>query len=193
MLASYALSRTLVPTLVMYLMQHQSRQAGQAQGAPGKMRRIHLAFEAWFENLRQGYTVVLAALLQRKALFGGVFMAFSLLSAGLYTVLGQDFFPVVDAGQIRLHVRAPLGTRLEEMPAFVDKVEARIKQLIGKQELADMVDIVGGPYTPYNTLYNSNGTFDSSDVEILISLAKDHKPSAEHMRRLREVLTREFP
>jgi CzcA family heavy metal efflux pump len=193
MLASYALSRTLVPTLVMYLMQHQLRHAGEAKGAPGRLRRIHLAFERWFEGLRQGYTVVLAALLQRKALFGGAFLAFSVLSAGLYTVLGQDFFPVVDAGQIRLHVRAPVGTRLEEMPAFVDRVEARIKQVIGKQDLADLVDIVGGPYTPYNTLYNSNGTFDSSDVEIMISLKQGHQPSAVYMRRLRELLPREFP
>ncbi|MFX4435552.1 hypothetical protein ABTA38_19615, partial [Acinetobacter baumannii] len=88
---------------------------------------------------------------------GGLFVGFALLSCGLYTQLGRDFFPVVDAGQIRLHVRAPLGTRLEEMPSFVDKVEARIRELIGHDEVAGIVDIVGGPYTPYNTLYNNNG------------------------------------
>ncbi|MDX4993145.1 hypothetical protein SHY80_11270, partial [Streptococcus suis] len=77
------------------------------------------------------------------------FLAFCLLSTGLYAVLGQDFFPTVDAGQIRLHVRAPLGTRLEEMPAFVDKVEKRVRELIGRDEIANVVDIVGGPYTPY--------------------------------------------
>jgi len=193
MLASYVLSRTLVPTLVMYLMQHQARHAGDANKAPGRLRRIHLAFEAWFERFRQGYTVVLAALLQRKVLFGGGFMAFCLLSTGLYTVLGQDFFPTVDAGQIRLHVRAPLGTRLEEMPSFVDKVEKRVRELIGTEEVASVVDIVGGPYTPYNTLYNTNGTFDSSDVEILISLAREHKPTADHIRKLRAALPKDFP
>ncbi|TAK90328.1 MAG: efflux RND transporter permease subunit, partial [Aquabacterium sp.] len=193
MLASYVLSRTLVPTLVMYLMQHQARHAGSGLEAPGRLRRVHLAFEAWFEKLRQGYTVVLAALLQRKVMFGGGFLAFCLLSTGLFAVLGQDFFPAVDAGQIRLHVRAPLGTRLEEMPSFVDKVEKRVRELIGAQEVASIVDIVGGPYTPYNTLYNTNGTFDSSDVEIMVTLPREHAPTAEHIRKLRSALPREFP
>ena len=198
MLASYVLSRTLVPTLVMYLMQHQARHAADGQpaqgaGQPGRWRRIHLAFEAGFERLRHDYTAVLAALLRRKALAASLFVGLALLSCGLYTQLGRDFFPVVDAGQIRLHVRAPLGTRLEEMPVFVDKVEARIRALIGAGEVAGIVDIVGGPYTPYNTLYNNNGTFDSSDVEIMVSLKPDHRPTAEHIRALRAALPREFP
>lgn len=193
MLASYVLSRTLVPTLVMYLMRHQARHTGDADKAPGRLRRVHLGFEARFEQWRQAYTAVLAALLQRKLLFGGGFLAFCLLSTGLYAVLGQDFFPTVDAGQIRLHVRAPLGTRLEEMPAFVDKVEKRVRELIGRDEIANVVDIVGGPYTPYNTLYNTNGTFDSSDVEILISLKQEHQPTADHIRKLRAALPRDFP
>lgn len=192
MLASYVLSRTLVPTLVMYLMQHQARHATDDRPA-GRLRRIHLAFEAGFERFRHDYTVVLAALLRRKVLAGGAFVGFALLSCGLFTQLGRDFFPVVDAGQIRLHVRAPLGTRLEEMPNFVDKVEARIRALIGPDEVAGIVDIVGGPYTPYNTLYNNNGTFDSSDVEIMVSLKPEHRPTAEHIRALRAALPREFP
>lgn len=195
MLASYVLSRTLVPTLVMYLMQHQARHASAQQPAQpaGRLRRIHLAFEVGFERLRHDYTAVLAALLRRKVLAGGLFVGFALLSCGLYTQLGRDFFPVVDAGQIRLHVRAPLGTRLEEMPSFVDKVEARIRELIGHDEVAGIVDIVGGPYTPYNTLYNNNGTFDSSDVEIMVSLKPEHRPTAGHIRALRAALPREFP
>lgn len=196
MLASYVLSRTLVPTLVMYLMRHQARHTGNEGDkgkAPGRLRRIHLGFEARFEQWRQAYTAVLAAMLQRKLLFGGGFLAFCLLSTGLYAVLGQDFFPTVDAGQIRLHVRAPLGTRLEEMPAFVDKVEKRVRELIGRDEIANVVDIVGGPYTPYNTLYNTNGTFDSSDVEILISLKQEHQPTADHIRKLRAALPKDYP
>jgi len=193
MLASYVLSRTLVPTLVMYLMRHQARHAGEGSSAPGRLRRIHLAFDAWFERFRHGYTVVLAALLQRKAAFGGFFLGFSLLSTGLYAALGQDFFPVVDAGQMRLHVRAPVGTRLEEMPAFIDQVEARIREVVGQEDLASIVDIVGGPYTPYNTLYNGNGTIDSSDAEILVSLKPGHQSTAGYMRTLREVLPRAFP
>ena len=195
MLASYALSRTLVPTLVMYLMQHAARQGGQAGHArpAGRLRGIHLAFEAGFERFRQGYTVVLAALLRRKVWFGGVFLALTVVSTGLYAVLGRDFFPVVDSGQIRLHVRAPVGTRLEEMPAFVDQVEARIRKLIPAEELAGIVDIVGGPYSPYNTLYNNNGTFDSSDTEILVTLKPGHAPTADHIRALRADLPKVFP
>jgi multidrug efflux pump subunit AcrB len=193
MIASYVLSRTLVPTLVMYLMRHQARHSGKGSESPGRLRRIHLAFDAWFERFRHGYTVVLAALLRRKVWFGGLFLAFCLASAGLFPLLGQDFFPVVDAGQMRLHMRAPLGTRLEEMPALVDQVQARIRRIVGKQDLASLVDIVGGPYTPYNTLYNNNGTYDSSDVEMLISLSPGHRPTADYTRALRAALPKEFP
>ncbi|MBH2018453.1 MAG: efflux RND transporter permease subunit [Burkholderiales bacterium] len=193
MAASYILSRTLVPTLVMYLMRHQARHGTQAQHQPGRLRRIHLVFDAWFEHFRHGYAVVLAALLQRKALFGSGFMAFALLSSGLYAALGRDFFPTVDAGQIRLHVRAPAGTSLDEMPPFVDKIERRIREVVGAGEVASIVDIVGGPYTPYNTVYNNNGTIDSSDVEIMVALTPDHQPTQGHIRALRETLARDFP
>ena len=195
MLASYVLSRTLVPTLVMYLMRHVS---GQARHAPrttrvtAALRHVHLGFDRAFEVLRRAYVAVLAALLAHKALFGGVFMLFCVLSTGLFGVLGRDFFPAVDAGQIRLHARAPVGTRLEEMPALIDKVEAQIRSLIPAEDIASLIDIVGGPYTPYNTLYNNNGTFDSSDTEILISLKPGHSPTAEHIRRLRAALPRTF-
>jgi CzcA family heavy metal efflux pump len=193
MAASYILSRTLVPTLVMYLMRHQARHAGEGRRTPGYFRRIHLAFDAWFERFRHGYAVVLAALLQRKALFGSGFLAFALLSGGLYAALGRDFFPTVDAGQIRLHVRAPAGTSLDEMPPFVDKIERRIREVVGADEIASIVDIVGGPYTPYNTVYNNNGTIDSSDVEIMVALKPDHQPTQGHIRALRETLARDFP
>ncbi len=193
-MASYVISRTLVPTLVMYMMRHQARlEALQPDRQPGKLQRIHLSFDAWFERMRLGYTAVLATLLRRKALAGGTFLMFCVLSAGLYWLLGKDFFPTVDAGQMRLHVRAPLGTRLEEMPAFIDKVENHIRQVVGSEQIASVVDIVGGPYTPYNTVYNNNGTFDSSDAEIMVTLKKGHTPTADHMRKLRASLPRAFP
>lgn len=193
MLASYVLSRTLVPTLVMYLMRHQARSGGRARGQAGPLRRIHLAFEAWFERFRQGYTVLLAALLRRRRRVGAAFMLLTVLSCGLFAVLGRDFFPVVDAGQIRLHVRAPLGTRIEEMPVFIDQVEAHIRKLIPADELVGIVDIVGGPYSPYNTLYNNNGTFDSSDAEVLVTLQPGLRKVAEHIRTLRRELPQRFP
>ncbi|MES3010392.1 MAG: efflux RND transporter permease subunit [Pseudomonadota bacterium] len=191
MLASYVISRTLVPTLVMYLMRHRAHEAGDA--APGRFRRIHLAFERGFARLSAAHSAVLASLLRNKARFGAGFGLFCVLSTGLYAVLGQDFFPAVDAGQIRLHVRAPVGTRLEEMPALTDRIEARIRQLIPPEQIANIIDIVGGPYSPYNTLYNNNGTFDSSDVEISIALTKDHAPTLGHIRALRAELPRAFP
>jgi len=220
MLASYVLSRTLVPTLVMYLMRHRARQAATADAPPGRLRRIHLAFDAAFERLRENYSTVLAALLHNKArpaagppqggtapsggseprdagsvgaIAGGVFALFCVLSTGLYAALGQDFFPAVDAGQIRLHARAPVGTRLEEMPALADRIEARIRHLIPGDEVASIVDIVGGPYSPFNTLYNNNGTYDSSDIEILVSLQPGRNPTAGYIRDLRAALPRTFP
>jgi CzcA family heavy metal efflux pump len=192
MAASYILSRTLVPTLVMYLMRHQRHGKVVASPSSSRWLRIHHAFEAGFERLRHAYAVVLAALLKRKARAAGVFAVVVLLSAGLYPLLGRDFFPVVDTGQLRLHMRAPVGTSLDETPALVDKVEARIRSVVGA-DVATIVDIVGGPYTPYNTVYNNNGTIDSSDVEILVTLKPDHRPSAEHMRALRASLPRDFP
>ena len=189
MLASYVLSRTLVPTLAMYLLRKQARE-GASKEAPGRLRRIHLAFDSGFERFRAQYTLVLAALLNRKKSFASGFLAFCLASGGLFFLIGQDFFPTVDAGQLRLHVRAPVGTRLEEMPQLADRIEAAIRKVIPKEELAN---IVGGPYTPYNTIYNNNGTFDSSDTEIMISLNKGHEPSADYIRALRSELPRQFP
>lgn len=193
MLASYVISRTLVPTLVMYLMRHSAHASSDSDAAPSRLRRIHIAFDRGFTRLSAAHSAVLAHLLQNKARFGMAFTLFCVLSTGLYTVLGQDFFPAVDAGQIRLHVRAPVGTRLEEMPALTDRIEARVRQLIPADQIANIIDIVGGPYTPYNTLYNNNGTHDSSDVEILVALTKGHAPTPDHIRTLRAALPRDFP
>jgi multidrug efflux pump subunit AcrB len=195
MLASYVLSRTLVPTLVMYLMRHR-QQAGAAAPA-GRIGQAFLAmhhgFERRFEGFRLAYAGLLATLLRHKLRFGGLFLALTVLSCGLFALLGRDFFPVVDASQIKLHVRAPLGTRIEEMPAFIDQVEAHIRRVIPADELQGIVDIVGGPYTPYNTLYSNNGTFDSSDAEILISLKPGLRKTGQHIRTLRRELPGQFP
>ncbi len=187
MLSSYVLSRTLVPTLVMYFMRRRHAQPGH-----GWLWRCHQTFDQGFERFRQGYALVLAGLLRRPLRYGGAFLLFSVLSAGLFGALGRDFFPVVDAGQIKLHMRAPLGTRIEEMPALVDQVETHIRKVIPEGERANIIDIVGGPYTPYNTLYNNNGTFDSSDVEILVSLKKEHAPTSDYIRTLRAELPKLF-
>ncbi len=187
MLSSYVLSRTLVPTLVMYFMRQR-----HAHASSGWLWRWHRAFDQGFERFRHGYTALLAGLLQHPLRYSGVFLLFAALSSGLFLALGRDFFPVVDAGQIKLHMRAPLGTRIEEMPSLVDKVEAHIRKVIPAADRASVIDIVGGPYSSYNTLYNNNGTFDSSDVEILVSLKKGHAPTADYIRTLRAELPKAF-
>ena len=184
MLASYVLSRTLVPTLVMYMMaSHHGHSVAATEGFAGICRRIHLRFEAGFSTLREHYTVLLASLLKERRRFGLAFFALCLLSLGLVPLLGQDLFPAVDAGQIRLHLRAPSGTRLEEMPHLVDQVEATIRETIPAEELADILDIVGGPYSTRNTLFGNSGTAETADTEIMVSLRPEHGANAGYIDR----------
>lgn len=190
MLASYVISRTLVPTLVMYLMSHKSREQRARSNA---LYRLHFAFDRGFERLRAAYVAVLAVLLQRRKTFGFGFLGFCVLSCGLYFALGRDFFPEVDAGQIRLHVRAPAGTRIEEMPRKIDAVEAVIRDTIPAHERSALLDNIGGPYTPINTTYNNSGVIDTADAEILVSLTPDHQPSAGYIAELRRRLQQQLP
>ncbi|WP_045226750.1 efflux RND transporter permease subunit [Methyloterricola oryzae] len=194
MLASYVLSRTLVPTLVMYSMssQHGSHPTRIAQS--GRFRRIHHAFESGFERFRDHYVSLLGHLLKHKARFGSLFLGICLLSLGLAPLLGEDLFPAVDAGQIRLHVRAPSGTRIEEMPRLVDAVERVIRERIPADELGDIVDIIGGPYSTRNTLFGNSGTVDAADTEVMISLNPEtHGPSESYISELRMELPHRFP
>lgn len=195
MLASYLLSRTLVPTLVMYMMasQHGVHRPAPATGLAATFHRVHLGFEAGFSRLREHYTVLLAALLRQRRRFGGAFIGLCLLSLGLVPLLGQDLFPAVDAGQIRLHLRAPSGTRLEEMPKLADRVEAVIRETIPADELGDILDIVGGPYSTRNTLFGNSGTAETADTEIMVSLKPGHAPSGGYIARLRALLPERFP
>lgn len=195
MLASYLLSRTLVPTLVMYMMasQHGAHRPPPAAGLAATFHRVHIGFEAGFCRLREHYTVLLAALLRQRRRFGAAFLGFGLLSLGLVPLLGQDLFPAVDAGQIRLHLRAPSGTRLEEMPKLADRVEAAIRETIPAAELADILDIVGGPYSTRNTLFGNSGTTETADAEIMVSLQPGHAPSGDYITRLRALLPERFP
>ncbi|ATG89798.1 efflux RND transporter permease subunit [Methylomonas koyamae] len=196
MLASYILSRTLVPTLVLYVM---SGHHGHLKEAPGNalargFQRLHRAFEAGFERFRGHYVVLVSHLLKHKLRYGSAILGFCLASLGLVPLLGQDLFPAVDAGQIRLHVRAPSGTRIEEMPQQIDAVEAVIRQIIPKDEIADLLDIIGGPYSTRNTLFGNSGTMDTADSEIMISLRPgEHRPSVEYIKALRATLPKQFP
>ena len=198
MLASYVLSRTLVPTLVMYMMAttHGARH-GSGRGGGRRVWRvfghIHRQFEAGFKAFQGHYTVLLAALLRQRRRFATGFLGACLLSLGLVPLLGQDLFPEVDAGQLRLHLRAASGTRLEEMPKLVDQVEATLRELIPAAELGDILDIIGGPYSTRNTVFGNSGTAETADTEIMVSLKPGHSPSRDHITRLRDELPRRFP
>ena len=193
MLASYLLSRTLVPTLVLYLFRSQRRQAGQEAPKPGVFLRLHQRFEEGFERLRDVYQEILAACLRRRLLFAGVFLLFCGAVISIAPWLGSDLFPEIDTGQIRLHIRGPTGMRVEETAALCDRVENEIRRHIPPAELQGILDNVGVPYSGINLSYSTSGTIGTSDAEILLSLNPNHQAIADTVAKLRQVLPRAFP
>ncbi|MDL9998724.1 efflux RND transporter permease subunit [Variovorax sp. J22P240] len=192
MLASYILSRTLVPTLVMLLMGGVHAKAA-AETRPSLLQRVYRSFDRRFERVRRAYTLVLSALLAKRGQFIALFLGFCVLSCLLYPVLGRDFFPGVDAGQIRLHMRAPTGTRIEETARLADEVEAAIRQLIPKDQLETILDNLGVPNSGINLSYSNAGTIGTLDGEILLSLRDGHRPTEEFVSLLRAELPKRFP
>jgi len=189
MLASYLLSRTLVPTLALYLF----RPGRQAAGPPGFFLRIHQRFEDGFERFRAAYWDMLAACLRRRRLFSSVFLLCCAAVLCLAPWLGEDLFPEIDTGQIRLHLRGPTGMRVEETAALCDRVESVIRRHIPPEALKSILDNVGVPYSGINLSYSTSGTIGTSDAEILISLQPSRRAVAEYSSLLRQVLPKEFP
>ena len=198
MLASYVLSRTLVPTLVMWLYRGVDHYSGHDDPAstPRWLRPL-VAIQAWFERgfdrFREGYRLLLGAVLHHRAPFALLFLGFCVGSMLLVPQLGQDFFPAVDAGQFRLHLRARSGTRIEETAKLVDEVEAAIRQEIPAAEFHGMLDNIGIPVSSINMTYNDSGLVGTGDADILVSLGPEHRPTAGYRDRLRARLNREFP
>jgi multidrug efflux pump subunit AcrB len=192
MLASYVLSRTLVPTLVMMLMDHAPVPA-VAAARPGLLKRLYRAFDARFERIREGYAIILGAVLVRRRLFGSLFLGFCVLSCGLAFFLGRDFFPSVDAGQIRMHLRAPSGTRIEETARLADRVDQAIREIVPEDELGTVLDNLGVPNSGLNLSYSNTGTMGTLDGEIQISLKEGHRATRYYVERLRQVLPARFP
>ncbi|AIY39430.1 Cobalt-zinc-cadmium resistance protein CzcA; Cation efflux system protein CusA [Collimonas arenae] len=190
MLASYVLSRTLVPTMVMLMM---DKAHVDPSAKPNLLQRVYRRFDAGFERFRGGYIVILASLLTRRKMFGSLFLGFCVLSCCLFFFAGRDFFPRVDAGQIRLHMRAPTGTRIEETARLADEVEKVIREVIPASELGPILDNLGLPYSGINLSYSNAGTIGTMDGEIQISLSADHRPSAIYVERLRRELPKRFP
>ncbi len=191
MLASYFLSRTLIPTLVMYIMRGHEHKAAGPKTIFGRFQR---GFERGFERFRNGYYQLLETTLEHSKLFALCFIAFCAISMMLVFFLGQDFFPSVDAGLMRLHVRARAGLRVEETARLCDEIEQYLRTQIPKNELVTILDNIGLPYSGINLSYANSGVIGTSDAEILVGLnAEHHHPTADYVRRLREDLPRQFP
>ncbi|WP_374483590.1 efflux RND transporter permease subunit [Zoogloea sp.] len=190
MIASYILSRTLVPTLALLFMKNMQHGAA----APDSLlQRVYRRFDAGFERMRGGYILILSALLPRRRSFIAIFLGGCVLSSGLYFFLGRDFFPAADAGIIRLHFRAPTGTRIEETARLADRIDAVIREHIPAEELETILDNLGLPYSGINLSYSNAGTIGTLDGEIQIALKENHGSSARYIDRLREELPRRFP
>jgi multidrug efflux pump subunit AcrB len=191
MLASYLLSRTLVPTMAMYLMHHHEHDADKPKTS--KLGHLQEGFERRFERLRDSYRNLMESVMHHRAAFVTIFLVFCFASGGLVFFLGRDFFPSVDAGQFRLHVRSRAGLRIEETARLVDQVDQEIRRELPQKEVTAVLDNIGLPYSGINTSYSNSGTIGTSDAEVLVSLSKDHHPTENYIRRLRENLPRKFP
>src|ERR1035441_8393261 len=191
MLASYLLSRTLIPTMVMFIMRGHEHRAAEPKSFLGKSQR---GFERWFERFRGSYRQLLETTLEHRKLFSLCFATFCFLSLGLVFFLGRDFFPQVDAGLIRLHFRARPGLRVEETARLCDEVEQVLRSEIPKEELQTVLDNIGVPYSGLNLSYSSSGVIGTGDAEILIALNPEHHhPTAQYVRQLRRELPSRFP
>jgi multidrug efflux pump subunit AcrB len=199
MVFSFLLSRTLVPTMAKYLLRRHDALVGEhnevleLQPARHPLVRLQRSFEARFARLRTGYHDLLALAIERRRLFLAGFLGFIAVSFLLAPFLGRNFFPQVDGGQILLHVRAPVGMRIEETAARFADVEKAIREVIPPAEVAAMADNIGTYISAINTIYNNTGTIGESDGDIQISLSAGHAPTANYVSLLREQLPRRFP
>jgi multidrug efflux pump subunit AcrB len=190
MLASYLLSRTLVPTLAMYLLKSREENAAPSRNP---FTRAQRAFDRGFEALRQAYQRLLTTFVGKRFLFVPAFLLVCLSAAALIPWLGQDFFPNTDSGQFILHMRAKTGTRIEDTAMLCDLIERSIRRAIPSQEVASITDNIGLPYSQLNYMYNTSGTIGAADADILVSLSEKHHPTPDYVRDLRKTLPGAFP
>jgi multidrug efflux pump subunit AcrB len=198
--ASYVLSRTLVPTLANYLLrdQHLHRSSdgadhAKATASRNPLVRFQQGFERTFANVRGAYLGLLQLCLQNRIKLIAGFLSFSLLSFGLAPYLGQDFFPAVDGGQIKLHIRAPTGSRIEETTSLTDRIGSAIHGIVPSSELDGIVSNIGQSVSGINMAYNNSGTIGVGDADILISLKPNHAPTDNYIKTMRDKLPRQFP
>ena len=194
MLASYLLSRTIVPTMAKYLLKAHDEHAEEIKKkSHNPLVHLQLAFEHGFEKLRNGYHNLLKKTVAHPVIFTICFFAACLASFALFPWLGQDFFPSVDSGQFKLHVRAQTGTRIEETARLCDLIEDSIRREIPKSELTNILDNIGLPYSGINLSYSNSAAIGPADADIQVSLAEKHQPTEEYVHTLRAKLAQQFP
>ena len=194
MMASYLLSRTLVPTMAKYLLRGHEAETLAANQSRNPLVAMQIKFEEAFERFREGYHGLLERCLHHERAFLSVFLGVCLASlAFLIPWLGQDFFPAVDAGQFKLHLRARTGTRIEETARLADLVEQSIREQIPPKEITSIIDNIGLPYSGINLSYSNSAPIGTADADIMVSLSEGHRPTAEYVHDLRLRLPQEFP
>src|SRR5262245_46293007 len=192
MLASYGLSRTLTPIMIGLLLKGERHSASDG-ATRGFFARIHGAFERGFERLREAYVDVLTLLLGGRFIVPIAAVLIVALGVVMLTLTGRDFFPAIDGGQIKLHVRAPAGTRIEATEAIFRAVEDKIREVIPERERDLIVDDIGIPQRTYNLAFTDGSTIGPNDGVILVALKEGHAPTSGYIRKLREVLPAAFP
>jgi CzcA family heavy metal efflux pump len=193
LVCSFILSRTLVPTMANWLLRAHNPHEEHAAAPRNALQRFQRGFEARFERFRHGYRHVLERAIGNRKPFVIGFVAVVALSFLLVPFLGRNFFPSVDSGQVLMHARVPVGTRVEETAVRFAKIEQAIRRVIPSSEIVTMVDNIGLPPSSINLTYNNTGVMGSQDGDFQIALGEDHAPTAGYVRKLREVLPREFP
>ena len=195
MLASYLLSRTLVPTMAKYMLrEHDDAETARKRVSRNPFVHFQHAFESGFEKFRRAYLSLLTLCVDHAPVFLILFMVFTLTSIGVLSPwLGQDFFPAVDSGQFKIHVRARTGTRIEETAALCDRIEATIRQQIPTKELVTIVDNIGLPSSALNLSYSTSAPVGTADADIQVQLTPKHHPTAAYVNHLRAVLARDYP
>src|SRR5437868_5089008 len=195
MLASYVLSRTLVPTMAKYLLKAHQPHGGNVSQPVSRnpFARVQRALDAGFVRMRAAYRSTLERCLTSRAVFAGGFLLLCGVSFLLVPYVGQDFFPSVDSGQFKLHVRAPTGTRIEETAALCDAVDAAVRDVIPKAQIEGIIDNIGLPYSGLNLSYTNSAPVGAQDADVLVALTQEHAPTAAYIHDLRIELVRRFP
>jgi CzcA family heavy metal efflux pump len=194
MLASYFLSRTLVPTMAKYLLkEHDDAETARKRASRNPFIRFQSGFESGFESFRHGYLRLLTLCVDHAGFFLVLFLLFAVGSLGLAPWLGQDFFPSVDSGQFKIHVRARTGTRIEETAALCDHIDSTIRENLPASEVVSIVDNIGLPYSGLNLSYSTSAPIGPADADIQVQLTREHHPTREYVERLRGVLARQYP